>query len=121
MKKLEEVKASPVHPAIWYQRGIIDQIFRREVGRDAVLTSSVRVPSIGGSSLHPYGMADDWRTRDLTHEMQRSIAEAVREELPESFDVVLEGPASRIPRLQTRDPHLHVEYQPKFGDSDLFQ
>jgi len=109
MKYKEDVQRDPVHPEMYYARGVVDTIHRELFATDAVCTSSVRTPTPGGSSFHPLGLADDYRTRDLSIPEQKLFAARVRLALPKEFDVLLEGPASVIPRYQNRVAHLHVE------------
>lgn len=54
-------------------------------------------------SLHYSGNAFDLRTRHLTDDEKEEITRILKQALGENFDVVLE----------TKPPHLHVEYQPK--------
>lgn len=103
------VQRDPVHPEMYYARGVADVVFRQEAGREAVCTDSVRSPTPGGSSLHPLGLADDYRTKDLDTATQRHIRDRVRYFLPDTYDVVLEGPASEDVKYQHRVAHLHVE------------
>lgn len=107
------IKTGPVHPQLWYARGVVDSVFQEMVSRETVITSTVRAPTPGGSSLHELGLADDHRTRDLSTAQQRVIANVVGLRLGNAFDVVLEGPAAFDPKYRDRVAHLHVEYDPR--------
>lgn len=103
------VRRDPVHPEVYYAHGVVDVLTRQMCGREAVCTSVVRDPTPGGSSLHPLGLAADYRTRDQTVDVQRRLTSAVRDILDDRWDVILEGPASADTRYQSRVAHLHVE------------
>jgi len=109
MKAKDGVRMDPVHPEMYYVDGVVDAIRMDMFGDEGTCTSSLRPPTPGGSGLHPLGLARDYRTRGLTHAEQRRFAARVREVLDNRFDVILEGPASEVPRYQNRAPHLHVE------------
>lgn len=113
MKIKEGAVAHPRHPALYFADGVVDAVCLARFGREAVLTSAVRPPTAGGSSLHPKGLAADYRTRDLSNEEQRALAEEVAEILGPEYDVVLEGPAAFHERYRDRVAHLHVEFDPK--------
>ena len=55
------------------------------------------------ASLHPKGLALDFRTRDLMEDDKNGFFHDVKDALGIEFDVVLEL------------DHLHVEYDPKVG------
>jgi len=99
----------PVHPEMYFIDGVVESVVFMLTGERAVMTSSVRPPTPGGSSLHPLGLARDYRTKYFIPSMQREIADKVREILDSRFDVVLEGPASPSPKYRDRVAHLHVE------------
>lgn len=68
---------------------------------DLVITSGDEGQHSRGSK-HYSGLALDFRTRDLkTHEVKRTVAEALAEALGDEYDVLLE------------ETHIHVEYHPK--------
>jgi hypothetical protein len=77
---------------------VVDVICRR-YGIVCVVTGGVEKHE--HPSLHVYGGALDFRTRDFAPADLRTFAAEVREELGDGFDVVLES------------DHLHVEYDPK--------
>lgn len=103
------VLRDPVHPEMYYIDGVVDAVIFMLTGERAVMTSSVRPPTPGGSSLHPLGLARDYRTKYFIPSMQREIAAKVREIIDDRFDVVLEGPAAPDPYYRNRVAHLHVE------------
>jgi hypothetical protein len=88
-------------------------------GVEMTITSGMRKQSPGGSSLHPLGRAFDVRVRApdgswaMTAEEQRAFAAELGKRLGEDFDVVVEGPAATSPRYLHRQPHIHIEYDPK--------
>ena len=104
------VVADPVHPEMYLVDGVVDAVVYLMTGERAVMTSSLRPPTPGGSSLHPLGLARDYRTNVFSHKTQNDIANQVREILDDRFDVLLEGPASPNPKYRdNRVAHLHVE------------
>jgi len=71
-----------------------------DYGSDLTITSGddgVHSPN----SLHPKGLAQDWRIRDLKPGSVKFVFDKLREILAGQFDVVLE------------DDHMHVEFDPK--------
>lgn len=81
-------------------------------GYDCIKTSSCDSPMAHSrKSAHLYGRADDYRVRhitaaslDLRRAISKRIAAAIRERLPQTFDVIFE---------QSSNPdndHIHIEY-----------
>ncbi len=82
-----------------------DHIWKSQ-GQELVLTEGVSDLSEAGVihsewSLHPFGMAVDLRTYYFTDDTKNHVAELLREELDDDYDVVVE------------DTHIHVERDPK--------
>jgi hypothetical protein len=103
-----------MHPMMVIPRIEARQLHQEMTGRDMVITSGRREPTPGGSSLHPKGRAMDiriWYFRDTQH--IREFARRLRVILGPDFDVVVEGPAATDPKYRNRQPHIHVEYDPK--------
>lgn len=113
-----------MEPAMWYARGKAEGIHYRMFGRQLTITSGRRPQTAGGSSKHETGEAMDIRVREpdgsweMSHEEQRAFAAALREEMGEDFDVVVEGPAATSDRYRNRVAHVHVEYDPKGRHAD---
>ncbi len=70
------------------------------MGGSAIITSACEGEH-GPGSLHPLGLAVDFRIRHIPNEERPALAYAVSEALGDDFDVVLEA------------THLHVEHDPK--------
>lgn len=85
----------PVFPAA-------DKIFNEVAGRDPILTSG-RDREHGLASLHYYGLAADWQTKDLTEQIALEVYRRLKDALLD-FDVFYEG------------THIHTE----LGDRVLF-
>ena len=71
------------------------------IARGALITSA-RDSIHKAGSLHPYGLAVDLRTKDLSQEQIVKLAAELKKELGPDFDVVIE--ASPL--------HIHVEFDP---------
>ena len=103
-----------MHPSMWMARVEARMLHQEMTGKDMVITSARRPRTVGGSSKHPSGEAMDIRVWYLGNaQLQCQFADALQARLGEDFDVVVEGPASRVPKYQNRPPHIHVEYDPK--------
>ncbi len=82
----------------------------RNVGAEFICTSA-RDSVHGIGSLHYNGNAIDARTRNLSPAQGDKILAMIRADLePLGFDVVDE-------RSKVGAPHIHVEFQPKAGES----
>lgn len=76
-----------------------------EAGQELVITSGTDGKhGLHNASLHPAGLALDFRSRDLAERSLQSVVVRARSALGPAYDVVLE-----------RD-HIHVEFDPK-GDT----
>jgi hypothetical protein len=78
----------------------IDEIHKRIVGREAVITSA-RDGLHMKNSLHYQGKAIDLRTYDMKPGGAEAVVRELRVTLGRDFDVVLES------------DHIHLEYDPK--------
>jgi hypothetical protein len=107
---------------MWMARAEARALHQEMFGADLRITSGMRPPTPGGSSLHPKGKAMDigvWHRRPdgsrrfLTHDEQRAFAVELARRLGADFDIVTEGPAAMNPAYRNRAPHVHVEFDPK--------
>lgn len=71
-----------------------------ELGLEPTLTSGKDGEHSAGS-LHYYGLAGDFRIRDMNHDQIAWAVVELKERLGGDFDVVLER------------THIHIEYDPK--------
>lgn len=125
---LPDVKWAPdMHAKIVEAVPIIDAVHRELTGSDATCTSAYRSQTPGGgSSLHPLKRAIDLRSWTVGDQgtpegakRVRKFAAMLRARLGKDYDVVVEGKAAESPKYLTyangkpRQPHIHVEYQPK--------
>jgi len=95
------VKAGVVlstRPEIVAARRIVAEVWAR-FGYQAVVTSGLDGVHSEGS-LHPNGLAEDYRTRDVPLSVLPVMVAEVRARLGSDYDVVLES------------DHLHVEFDP---------
>ncbi len=99
--------------AMWYARGMAEQLHREMFNHELVVTSGRRPQTPGGSSKHIDGDAMDVRTRDKTREEEFAFATALALRLGEDFDVIIEGKFAIHSRYRSRVRHVHVEYDPK--------
>jgi len=72
----------------------------KDLGQELVVTSALDGTHSAGS-LHYYGRALDFRTRDFTDNEEKSAVKRLRRDAGEDFDVVLEK------------SHIHCEYDRK--------
>lgn len=73
-------------------------------GQELVITSGTDGKhGLHNATLHPAGLALDFRSRDLVAQSLQTVVVRARSALGPAYDVVLEK------------DHIHVEYQPK-GD-----
>lgn len=88
-----------------YLMGAVEMAYRMVCDKDCVATSTTDSHKDRPKSLHNYGLAVDFRTRDLTQKEQKEIYALLLRKLdPLGFDTVLES------------DHFHVEYDPKEGE-----
>lgn len=78
---------------------IIDATYMR-LGYEAILTSGTEGEH-GTGSLHPKGLATDWRTRHMRQDLKPQLVKWLKQNLGREYDVILEK------------DHLHVEFDPK--------
>ncbi len=102
-----------MHPAMWYARCEARLLVREMFDQDLTITSGLRPPTPGGSSLHQDGKAMDIRSREWGAADQRLFASELASRLGEDYDVIVEGGASLDPRYQDRPVHVHCEYDPR--------
>ncbi|MFY9268546.1 MAG: hypothetical protein WAO55_02230 [Candidatus Manganitrophaceae bacterium] len=81
------------------QYSTIDEIHKRLVGRDAIITSA-REGMHKRSSLHYQGKVIDLRTSDMGPGTPEEVVRELKNALGFQFDVILES------------DHIHVEYDP---------
>ena len=82
---------------------VIDEIFLKWAGREAIITSGNDGQHMVGS-FHYRWRAIDLRTRDLTKEVREKVWNELNKKLNESghlFDILLES------------DHIHIEFDPK--------
>ena len=92
---------------IVFAAGVVQAVFSG-YGQDVILTSGTDSHLNRPTSLHNKGLAADFRTRHIVPATLTLIVDELTKLLdPLGFDVILE----------TTPPHLHVEYQPKAGES----
>lgn len=102
-------------PEMYYALGVAAGIKAEMFGINTVATALLDGVHNPGS-LHPLGRAADLRTRDLTSAEATTWFETIRTELePMGFDVVWEGGIGATPA--TTGAHIHLEFQPKQGES----
>lgn len=81
--------------ATWMILTAVDKAF----AGNGIITSALEGKH-SPTSLHPKGLAYDFRTRHLSEGSKKALVDWLKEYLGESFDVILEK------------DHLHVEYDP---------
>jgi hypothetical protein len=110
-----------VHPAIWVAVGVVHQI-RTAINRDGLWITSMNDGGHEAGSLHyPKNAPDnlcracDFRIHDLMRTYWQQFYHTVYNALDIfGFDVVLHDGTDGLA------PHLHVEFQPKTGEHDIF-
>lgn len=73
-------------------------------GVDLVITDAVRPAKPGKKSLHPEGLAIDFRTRDLPAGTDKIVYKALRQLLPTDYQILY------------YKTHIHIEYQRYLDD-----
>jgi len=102
-------------PEIYYALGVASTLKARLFGLNTVITSLLDGKHNCGS-LHPKGKAADLRAKDLKDAEAIQWFKAIAAELePLGFDVVWEGGVGATPA--TTGAHVHVEFDPKQGES----
>ena len=79
---------------------LIDSIFYRNAGREAVITSTYG-DNHSPSSLHYQNKAIDLRSKGILPHVQQEILQQLEMHLGGDYDVILEA------------NHYHIEYDPK--------
>lgn len=80
---------------------IIESVFVA-MGYEAILTSGTEGVHKQGS-LHPKGLATDWRSRHVREDLKQLLLAKLQKALQKQFQVFLE-----------KDPeHFHIEFDPK--------
>ncbi|NIR76795.1 MAG: hypothetical protein GWO12_17090 [Gemmatimonadetes bacterium] len=92
------------HPAMLFAHEVVDRVYRKFTGEDAMLTAA-QEDAHGEHSLH-FGIEDDPRCRAADYaddgvDDRGAVLTETRARLGSEFDVVWEG------------DHLHVEYDPE--------
>ena len=98
MKIKSNVSIRNIRPQMVLAAMVVAQ-YCEEINAECTITSGDD-GTHGADSLHPYGLALDFRNRDLTMSEKESMREQIAKRLGPDFDVVLES------------THLHVEYDP---------
>lgn len=80
---------------------IIDGTYEK-IGYEAILTSGTEGVH-GPNSLHPKGLATDWRTRHMREDLRLTLVTRLQKNLGKEFQVILE----------TKPPHIHIEFDRK--------
>lgn len=97
---------------------VVDRVYRRVAGIEAVVTSANDGKHKAGS-LHYSGNAIDLRTNNTTRDFE--LRDELRSELDKEFgrglyDVVYESRLTKVENGRTvivREEHIHVEYDPR--------
>ena len=76
----------------------VSKVFRRFTDVEAVVTSGTEGRHTWGS-LHYYGYALDFRTRDLTEAQLQKVRREIKKVLGDSYTVIAE------------DSHIHINYR----------
>lgn len=115
-----EVNPRNVHPSIWVAVGVVSHI-RKTINKTDTWVTSMNDGSHGAGSLHylrnsadQLCRAVDFRIHDLAKPYWIAFFDNVRDGLPEGYDVVLHDGSDGVA------PHLHVEFQPKANETDIF-
>jgi RHS repeat-associated protein len=105
------VQMQEVQPRMTKLEALVDAIFQKHAGRDAIVTSGTEGKHTVVNSLHYVGLALDLRSNDIKSEKAKdSILNELKEELGPDFDVLLEF------RGEGRE-HFHIEFQPTTQNS----
>lgn len=99
MKLKADVNLIGLKPELLVAMVAAETVYRAYAG-ELVITSCNDGKHMA-ESKHYIGAAFDCRTRDVTAELQVTIANAIRAALTKQFDVILES------------DHIHVEFDPK--------
>jgi hypothetical protein len=103
MRIADDVKIPPslkgIQPQIVAAFPIIESVFL-SFGKESILTSGTEGQHMAGS-LHPKGLAADWRIHHVPQAMHAQLIEKLQKALGKEFQVILEL------------DHAHVEFDPK--------
>jgi hypothetical protein len=116
------VKSDGTTRELWFGIGVAMTIFA-QFGHDLIITSMTDGEHNPGS-LHPKGLAADFRVKHVTTKNGRldepvvaQIFHEIRTLLqPHGFDVVWEGGVGATP--MTTGAHIHIEYDPHPGEDN---
>lgn len=104
MKLKHSVKINCIQPEVLVGHMIVDSVMSKH-GVEAIWTS-VNDSKHGKNSLHPEGLAIDYRSKHIDiPSLKRKILKECQEALGPNFDFILEG-------LGTDNEHYHLEYDP---------
>ena len=99
------VRLHDLDPAIVVGLIAANEIFK-EAGYDCIITSA-NDSTHGKRSLHPKGLALDFRSKHIKTKSEKfTILALIKHCLDVQFDIILEG-------LGTPNEHYHMEYDPK--------
>jgi hypothetical protein len=101
MRVKEGVDLMGLQTPIIVALSVADEIWRKYGIDEGVTVTSALDGKHKEGSLHYPGLAVDLRTRYFSNEICNMVANELRENLPDDFDVVLEA------------THIHLEYDKK--------
>jgi len=94
------VRIAGIKPELLFGLRIAESVYKGLAGAEMTVTAIVDgVHKVG--SKHYVGMAADLRTSDLPPGMAAQIVAALKQQIDQDFDIVLES------------DHIHLEYDPK--------
>lgn len=100
-----------LQPEMYFALGVATALHRKMFDFNCVITSLCDGEHNPGS-LHPKGLAGDFRVVDLTFGERTAWFDALKAELePVGYDVVWEGGVGATP--MTTGAHIHIEFDPK--------
>lgn len=103
MRIADDIKILPsikgIQPEMVAAFPIIESVFQ-SFSRESILTSGVEGVHKPGS-LHPKGLATDWRIWHVPAALQAELVAKLKKNLGKEFQVILET------------DHIHCEYDPK--------
>jgi len=102
-------------PEMFYALGVAAALKSHLFSLNTVVTALLDGKHMNGS-LHSEGKASDLRAKDLKDAEAVTWFKATKAQLePMGFDVVWEGGVGATPA--TTGAHMHIEFQPKQGES----
>lgn len=100
-----------LQPEMYHALGVASALKQKMFALNCVVTSLLDGEHNPGS-LHPKGLAGDFRTLDLTIGERQAWFDALKAELePVGYDVVWEGGVGATP--MTTGAHIHIEFDAK--------